>query len=145
MPTSAAAIMPPKTSVPTALRLRVPAPSAMTSGARPKMKAKLVIITGRKRCARDRGLENRLARSALFAHMAVLNLTQVAYKGGNPAWYGLVGPPTQILEKLSAAVITAAHTGAVTGSSPTRAAMLSPAHRKSSGTSGRPSARATHR
>ncbi len=34
------------------------------------------------------------------------------------AWYGLVGPkgmPTQILEKLSAAVVKAAHTSAVTG------------------------------
>lgn len=114
---------------------------------------------------------------ALFAHMAGLNLTHVAYKGGNPAlqdliagnvdmmiiqpttpqqvssgqvralavsskarsasyrdvptvdeagvpgyqsvaWYGLVGPkgmPNQIVEKLSAAVIKAAHTSAVTG------------------------------
>lgn len=114
---------------------------------------------------------------ALFAHMAGLNLTHIAYKGGNPAlqdliagnvdmmiiqpttpqqvtsgqvralavssktrsasyrdvptvdeagvpgyqsvaWYGLVGPkgmPNQILEKLSAAVIKAAHTSAVTG------------------------------
>jgi tripartite-type tricarboxylate transporter receptor subunit TctC len=114
---------------------------------------------------------------ALFAHMAGLNLTHVAYKGGNPAlqdliagnvdmmiiqpttpqqvtsgqvralavssktrsasyrdvptvdeagvpgyqsvaWYGLVGPkgmPNQILEKLSVAVMKAAHTSAVTG------------------------------
>jgi tripartite-type tricarboxylate transporter receptor subunit TctC len=114
---------------------------------------------------------------ALFAHMAGLTLTHVAYKGGNPAlqdlmagnvdmmiiqpnspsqvssgqvralavssktrsasyrdvptvdeagvpgyqsvaWYGLVGPkgmPSQLLEKLSAAVVKAAHTSAVTG------------------------------
>ncbi len=114
---------------------------------------------------------------ALFAHMAGVTLTHVAYKGGNPAlqdlmagnvdmmiiqpnspsqvssgqvralavssktrsasyrdvptvdeagvpgyqsvaWYGLVGPkgmPNQILEKLSAAVVKAAHTSAVTG------------------------------
>jgi hypothetical protein len=44
-----AAIMPAKTGVPTARRLAMPAPSAMTSGNRPKIKAKLVIITGRNR------------------------------------------------------------------------------------------------
>jgi tripartite-type tricarboxylate transporter receptor subunit TctC len=114
---------------------------------------------------------------ALFAHMAGVTLTHVAYKGGNPAlqdlmagnvdmmiiqpnspsqlssgqvralaissktrsasyrdvptvdeagvpgyqsvaWYGLVAPkgmPTEILEKLSAAVVKAAHSSAVTG------------------------------
>ena len=41
--------MPPNTGVPTARRLAAPAPSAITSGSRPRMKAKLVIITGRKR------------------------------------------------------------------------------------------------
>ena len=44
-----AAIMPPNTGVPTARRLAAPAPAAITSGSRPRMKAKLVIITGRKR------------------------------------------------------------------------------------------------
>ena len=37
--------------VPTAWRVTAPAPLAMTSGKSPKMKAKLVIITGRKRSA----------------------------------------------------------------------------------------------
>ena len=49
MPNTEAAIMPPNTGVPTARRLAAPAPTAMTSGSRPRMKAKLVIITGRKR------------------------------------------------------------------------------------------------
>ena len=44
-----AASMPPNTGVPTARRLAAPAPAAITSGTRPRMKAKLVIITGRKR------------------------------------------------------------------------------------------------
>src|SRR5436305_336301 len=41
--------MPPNTGVPTARRLSAPAPVAMTKGSRPNMKAKLVIMTGRKR------------------------------------------------------------------------------------------------
>ena len=41
--------MPPKTVVPTPRRLSMPAPCAKTSGTRPAMKAKLVIITARKR------------------------------------------------------------------------------------------------
>ena len=49
MPNTEAAIMPPNTGVPTARRLSAPAPSATTSGSRPRMKAKLVMITGRKR------------------------------------------------------------------------------------------------
>ncbi len=49
MPISAAASMPPNTGLPTARRLIEPAPLAITSGTRPAMKAKLVIITGRKR------------------------------------------------------------------------------------------------
>ena len=49
MPKIDAAIMPPKTGVPTAWRVAAPAPRAMTSGNSPKTKAKLVIITGRKR------------------------------------------------------------------------------------------------
>jgi len=64
------------------------------------------------------------------------------------AWYGLVAPkgmPTEILEKLSAAVVKAAHSSAVTGVVAQQAAMLSPAHRKSSRTLSRPSVRATHR
>ena len=46
---SEAAIMPLKTDVPTARRLAAAMPTAVTSGTRPRMKAKLVIITGRKR------------------------------------------------------------------------------------------------
>jgi hypothetical protein len=48
-PMAEAAIMPPNTAVPTARRLAAPAPTAMTSGSRPRMKAKLVISTGRMR------------------------------------------------------------------------------------------------
>lgn len=49
IPRSEAASMPPATPVPTARRLSMPAPSAVTSGISPTMKAKLVIITARKR------------------------------------------------------------------------------------------------
>ena len=49
IPNMDAAIMPPNTGVPTAWRVTAPAPSAMTRGNSPKMKAKLVIITGRNR------------------------------------------------------------------------------------------------
>ncbi len=41
--------MPPNTAVPTPRRLNMPAPVAITSGIRPAMNAKLVIITARKR------------------------------------------------------------------------------------------------
>ena len=60
--------MPPNTGVPTARRLAAPAPVAMTSGTRPRMKAKLVIITGAEAQARalDRGLGDRLALLALL-------------------------------------------------------------------------------
>ena len=68
MPKTDAAIMPPNTGVPTARRLAAPAPCAMTSGNRPKMKAKLVIITGRKRSRAPSiaGVEDRLAAVALL-------------------------------------------------------------------------------
>src|SRR5215203_1207083 len=49
MPSIDAAIMPPNTAVPTARWVAAPAPEAMTSGTRPRMKAKDVIITARKR------------------------------------------------------------------------------------------------
>jgi hypothetical protein len=49
MPTNAAAIMPPKTGVPTAWRDKAAAPSAQTSGTRPRIKAMEVIITARNR------------------------------------------------------------------------------------------------
>jgi hypothetical protein len=49
IPKTEAAIMPPNTGVPTAWRVAAPAPCAMTRGKSPKMKAKLVIITGRNR------------------------------------------------------------------------------------------------
>ena len=39
--------MPPNTGVPTAWRVTAPAPCAITRGNSPRMKAKLVIITGR--------------------------------------------------------------------------------------------------
>ncbi len=42
--------MPPNTAVPTARWVAAPAPEAITSGTRPRMKAKDVIITARKRC-----------------------------------------------------------------------------------------------
>ena len=41
--------MPPNTDVPTPWRLRAAAPLAITSGISPRIKAKLVIITARKR------------------------------------------------------------------------------------------------
>jgi DNA-binding transcriptional LysR family regulator len=47
IPKSEAAIIPPKTGVPTARRVIAPAPLAMTRGSSPRIKAKLVIITGR--------------------------------------------------------------------------------------------------
>ena len=61
MPRSEANSMPPNTAVPTARRVSIAAPVAVTSGTSPRMKAKLVIITGRKRCAgaHDRGVEQR--------------------------------------------------------------------------------------
>lgn len=51
MPRNDAAIMPPNTAVPTARCVAAPAPPAITSGIRPQMKAKEVIITARKRSA----------------------------------------------------------------------------------------------
>ena len=59
--TRAAASMPPNTGVPTARRLAAPAPSAMTRGSRPRMKAKLVIITGRKRSRAPSTAESRIS------------------------------------------------------------------------------------
>ena len=58
MPTLDAAIMPQNTGVPTARRLISEAPVAITNGSRPRMKAKLVIIT-----ARNRSLAPRIAAS----------------------------------------------------------------------------------
>ena len=49
MPKIEAASMPPKTGVPMARLVVAPAPTAITIGYRPRMKAKLVIITGRNR------------------------------------------------------------------------------------------------
>ena len=50
MPRHAAASIPPNTAVPTARCVAAPAPEAITRGTRPRMKAKEVIITARKRC-----------------------------------------------------------------------------------------------
>jgi hypothetical protein len=47
MPISDPASIPPNTGVPTARRLAAPAPPAIISGATPRMKAKLVIMTRR--------------------------------------------------------------------------------------------------
>ena len=49
IPNSDAAIMPPKTGAPTARRVIAPAPVEMTRGSNPRMKAKLVMMTGRNR------------------------------------------------------------------------------------------------
>ena len=49
MPSKVAAIIPPITPDPTAMRLAAPAPLAMTSGTMPRMKARLVIMIGRRR------------------------------------------------------------------------------------------------
>ena len=49
MPMPVAAIMPPITPVPTAMRLAAPAPLAITSGTMPRMKASEVMMIGRRR------------------------------------------------------------------------------------------------
>jgi len=49
MPMKEAKIMPPNTGVPTLRRASCEAPTAITSGRSPRMKASDVIITGRKR------------------------------------------------------------------------------------------------
>jgi hypothetical protein len=49
MPRNDAAIMPPNTGTLTSLRASIAAPVAITNGTSPRMKAKEVIITGRKR------------------------------------------------------------------------------------------------
>src|ERR1700676_3218358 len=53
MPINEAKIMPPNTGVPTSRRASCEAPTATTSGSRPRMKANDVIITGRKRSLDD--------------------------------------------------------------------------------------------
>ncbi len=49
MPNAVAAIMPPATPVPTAMRLAAPAPRATSSGTIPSTKASEVMIMGRRR------------------------------------------------------------------------------------------------
>ena len=84
MPSIEAAIMPPNTAVPTARWVAAPAPEAMTSGTRPRMKAKEVIMTARKRrpaavvaavtmslpCARS-SMANSMIRMAFLAASAI--------------------------------------------------------------------------
>ena len=55
MPMNDAVSMPPNTGVPTSRRANCDGPTAMTSGSSPRMKAKDVIITGRKRSLRAFG------------------------------------------------------------------------------------------
>lgn len=49
MPRKVAAIIPPMTPVPTAMRLAAPAPLATTSGTMPRMNAMEVMMIGRRR------------------------------------------------------------------------------------------------
>src|SRR5438045_1389275 len=84
MPTRAAASMPPNTAAPTPRRLSLPAPLAKMRGTRPAMKAKLVIITARKRSlapsaaasemsnpCRRRSMANSTIRMPDFQHLAL--------------------------------------------------------------------------
>ena len=85
MPRNDAAIMPPNTAVPTARWVAAPAPVAITSGTRPRMKANDVIITARKRrcgrlgrggddvaaAARARSIANSTIRMAFLAASAI--------------------------------------------------------------------------
>src|SRR5437899_8648914 len=76
MPRQLAAIIPPNTAVPTALWVAAPAPVAITSGTRPNMEAKDVIITAQNlsaaasvaACTQKRQDQDgrRLARGGLF-------------------------------------------------------------------------------
>ena len=84
MPTMAEASIPPATPVPTARRLSIEAPVATTSGSKPPMNAKLVIMTARKRSpappiaasmidspSSRRALANSTIRMAFFAASAI--------------------------------------------------------------------------
>ena len=77
--------MPPNTAVPTARWVAAPAPEAITSGTRPRMKANDVIMTARKRrsaavvaavddvlaAARARSIANSMIRMAFLAASAI--------------------------------------------------------------------------